>query len=35
VWAWNIDNSYIARFLAWKGVDGIVLDRPGILRGDE
>ncbi len=35
VWAWNIDNPYIARFLAWKGVDGIVLDRPGILRGDE
>ncbi len=35
VWAWNIDNPYIARFLAWKGVDGIVLDRPGMLRGDE
>ena len=35
VWAWNIDNPYIARFLAWKGVDGIVLDRPGLLKGDE
>ena len=35
VWAWNIDNPYIARFLAWKGVDGIVLDRPGMLGGDE
>lgn len=34
-WAWNIDNPYIARFLAWKGVDGIVLDRPGMLRGEE
>ena len=35
VWAWNIDNPYIARFLAWKGVDGIVLDRPGMLGGEE
>lgn len=35
VWAWNIDNPYIARFLSWKGVDGIVLDRPGILKGDK
>ncbi|HSC34651.1 MAG TPA: glycerophosphodiester phosphodiesterase family protein [Thermodesulfobacteriota bacterium] len=35
VWAWNIDNPCIARFLAWQGVDGIVLDRPGILGGAE
>ncbi len=35
VWAWNIYNPYIARFLAWKGVDGIVLDRPGMLGGEE
>ncbi len=35
VWAWNIDNPYIARFLAWKGVDGMVLDRPGLLKGRE
>jgi len=35
VWAWNVDNPYLARFLAWKGVDGIVLDRPGMLRGEE
>jgi glycerophosphoryl diester phosphodiesterase len=35
VWAWNIDNPYVARFLVWKGVDGIVLDRPGLLKGRE
>lgn len=30
VWAWNIDSEILARFLAWKGVDGLVLDRPGM-----
>ncbi|MEW6144442.1 MAG: glycerophosphodiester phosphodiesterase family protein [Thermodesulfobacteriota bacterium] len=34
VWAWNVGNYYVARFLAWKGVEGIVLDRPGMMRGD-
>lgn len=33
-WAWNVNSYYVARFLAWQGVDGIVLDRPGMLRGD-
>ncbi|MEQ9619795.1 MAG: glycerophosphodiester phosphodiesterase family protein [Deltaproteobacteria bacterium] len=31
VWAWNVNNHLVARFLSWKGVDGIVLDRPGLL----
>jgi glycerophosphoryl diester phosphodiesterase len=31
VWAWNIDSEILARFLAWKGVDGLVLDRPGMI----
>lgn len=35
VWAWNVDNPWVARFLAWKGVDGLVLDRPGLLKGEE
>lgn len=35
VWAWNVGNPYVAKFLAWKGVDGIVLDRPGMLGGEE
>lgn len=35
VWAWNIDNYYVARFLSWKGVDGMTLDRPGLLKGKE
>ncbi len=35
VWAWNVGNPYIARFLAWKGVQGIVLDRPEMLKGGE
>lgn len=35
VWAWNVGNPYVARFLAWKGIDGIVLDRPGMLGGEE
>jgi len=30
VWAWNINNEILARFLTWKGVDGLVLDRPGM-----
>jgi glycerophosphoryl diester phosphodiesterase len=34
VWAWNVGNYYIAQFLAWKGVEGIVLDRPGMVMGD-
>lgn len=34
VWAWNVGNPYVARFLAWKGIDGIVLDRPGMLAGE-
>ncbi|HKQ32803.1 MAG TPA: glycerophosphodiester phosphodiesterase family protein [Thermodesulfobacteriota bacterium] len=34
VWAWNVGNPYLARFLAWKGVNGLVLDRPGMLKGD-
>jgi glycerophosphoryl diester phosphodiesterase len=35
VWAWNVGNYYVARFLSWKGVEGIVLDRPGMLGGEE
>jgi glycerophosphoryl diester phosphodiesterase len=35
VWAWNVGNYYIAQFLAWKGVEGIVLDRPGMVMGEE
>lgn len=35
VWAWNVGSSYVARFLAWKGVEGIVTDRPGMLGGEE
>ena len=31
VWAWNINNEPLARFLAWKGVNGLVLDRPGMI----
>lgn len=31
VWAWNIDSSLIARFLIWKGVDGLTLDRAGLI----
>jgi len=34
VWAWNVGNYYVARFLSWKGVEGIVLDRPGMVGGD-
>ena len=34
VWAWNVGSSYAARFLAWKGVEGIVTDRPGMIMGD-
>lgn len=30
VWAWNINNEMLARFLTWKGVDGLILDRPGM-----
>jgi glycerophosphoryl diester phosphodiesterase len=35
VWAWNVGNPWVARFLAWKGVEGIVLDRPGLLKEGE
>jgi len=35
IWAWNVDNPWVAKFLVWKGVDGLVLDRPGMLRGEE
>jgi len=31
LWAWNIDNSFLAKFLIWKGVDGLTLDRPGLI----
>ena len=31
VWAWNVDNLLVARLLSWIGVDGLVLDRPGLL----
>ena len=31
VWAWNVNSEILARFLAWKGVDGLTLDRPGML----
>lgn len=33
VWAWNIDSYYVAKFLVWKGVDGMTLDRPGMMGG--
>jgi glycerophosphoryl diester phosphodiesterase len=31
VWAWNVDSSLLAKFLVWKGVDGLTLDRPGLI----
>ena len=31
VWAWNINSSLIAKFLIWKGVDGLTLDRAGLI----
>ncbi len=34
VWSWNIDSSLIARFLIWKGVDGLTLDRAGLIGGN-
>lgn len=34
VWAWNIDSSLIAKFLIWKGVDGLTLDRAGLIGGN-
>lgn len=34
VWAWNVDSSLLAKFLVWKGVDGLTLDRPGLIGGD-
>lgn len=32
VWAWNIDSELISNFLIWKGVDGLTLDRPELLK---
>ena len=32
VWAWNINNEILARFLTWKGVNGLILNRPGMTR---
>ena len=34
VWAWNVDSHLLAGFLEWKGVDGLTLDRPGLLGGN-
>jgi glycerophosphoryl diester phosphodiesterase len=34
VWSWNIDNYLLARFLVWKGVDGLTLDNPALLGGN-
>jgi len=28
VWAWNVNGGLLARFLAWKGVEGITVDDP-------
>lgn len=32
VWAWNVSIPFIAEFLTWKGVEGIVTDNPGLLK---
>ncbi|HML96538.1 MAG TPA: glycerophosphodiester phosphodiesterase family protein [Thermodesulfobacteriota bacterium] len=31
VWAWNVNSEILARFLAWKGVEGITIDDPGVM----
>jgi glycerophosphoryl diester phosphodiesterase len=32
VWAWNVSIPFVAEFLTWKGVEGIVADNPGLLK---
>lgn len=34
LWAWNVDSSILAKFLIWKGVDGLLLDRAGLIGGN-
>jgi len=34
VWAWNVDSYLLAKLLIWKGVDGLMLDRPGLASDD-
>lgn len=31
VWAWNVNSEILARFLAWKGVEGITVDDPSVM----
>lgn len=35
VWAWNVDSRLVAKFLTWKGVQGLTLDRPYLLKTSE
>lgn len=30
-WAWNVNSEILARFLAWKGVEGITIDDPWVM----
>jgi len=32
VWAWNVYFPFLVDFLKWKGVDGIVVDSPGLVK---
>ena len=34
VWAWNVDSSILVKFLVWKGVDGLILDRAELVGED-